>query len=65
LEKVPQGVMMRTPQFGDWSFDPLTGAGGFPPKEGILELFNKLQEREGPQAALQGSRELLDYCLGK
>lgn len=63
------GVRVSTPcgtfDFGDWSFEPLTGTGGFPPNEPILEIFNKWKDRREPQHALSGSRKLITYCLGR
>lgn len=50
--------------FGDWSFEPLTGAGGFRPNEPILQLFRKWSERRDPQSALTGARQLVRHCLG-
>ena len=51
--------------FGDWSFEPLVGAGGFRRDEPILQLYRKWSERRDPQSALTGARQLVNYCLGR
>ena len=52
--------------FGDWSFEPLRGGGGgFRPDEPIIQIFRKWSERDDPQSALTGARQLIQYCLGR
>ena len=51
-------------QFGDWSFEPLLGGGGFPSQEPILDLFREWEDRGNrePLAALAGARKLVEFC---